>query len=168
MAAGIGGVLLLALGIWVIVRNKDGKEVAKIKVPDGGSATIQNRNSTASSESALQPTSMSPEGTVTFQGHRYRLVKSEVKDSCTWEEARTKAEEMGGHLVTINSKEERDWIYENVYLKRPNQESAYARIFLGAERVALRLLGNGLLVRTSTCPFGTGKAQTTKEVKRLG
>ncbi|QDU31403.1 Serine/threonine-protein kinase PrkC [Anatilimnocola aggregata] len=43
MAGGLGGFLLLALGVWVIIRDKDGKEVARIEVPDGGSATIQTK-----------------------------------------------------------------------------------------------------------------------------
>ena len=41
IGAGVGGfVLLLLLGIVVILRNKDGKEVGRIKVPEGGKAEI--------------------------------------------------------------------------------------------------------------------------------
>ncbi|MDX1948329.1 MAG: SUMF1/EgtB/PvdO family nonheme iron enzyme [Pirellulaceae bacterium] len=40
-AGGLGAFLLLALGIWVIVRDKDGKEVARVKVPEGGTATVE-------------------------------------------------------------------------------------------------------------------------------
>jgi len=40
VAAGAGGLLLVLLGVWVIVRDKAGREVARVKVPDAGSATI--------------------------------------------------------------------------------------------------------------------------------
>ena len=38
-AAGAGVFLLLLLGIWVIIRDKDGKEVARVQLPEGGSVT---------------------------------------------------------------------------------------------------------------------------------
>ena len=41
-----------------------------------------------------------------FGGSRYELVPG----SLAWEEAEQKAREMGGHLATITSKEENDWI----------------------------------------------------------
>lgn len=36
-ATGAGGVLLVLLGIWLIVRDKEGNEVARVRVPEGGS-----------------------------------------------------------------------------------------------------------------------------------
>ncbi len=42
----------------------------------------------------------------TFAGHRYQLV-SQV---ATWEQAKAKAEAMGGHLATVTSQAEHDWI----------------------------------------------------------
>jgi len=41
IAAGAGGLLLVLLGVWVIVRDKGGKEVARVPVPQGGSVTVQ-------------------------------------------------------------------------------------------------------------------------------
>ena len=41
IAAGLGGILLVVLGIWVIVRDQQGKEVARIQVPEGGNVTVQ-------------------------------------------------------------------------------------------------------------------------------
>ncbi|MGE0609638.1 MAG: SUMF1/EgtB/PvdO family nonheme iron enzyme, partial [Pirellulales bacterium] len=35
----VGG-LMAVMGVWVIVRDKGGKEIARIEVPDGGSATV--------------------------------------------------------------------------------------------------------------------------------
>lgn len=45
--------------------------------------------------------------TLEFGGHRYQLM---TDTSLTWNEARIKAEEMGGHLVAISSQEEEKWI----------------------------------------------------------
>jgi len=42
----------------------------------------------------------------TFNGHRYQFVPG----SLTWKEAKAKAESLGGHLVTITSKEENEWL----------------------------------------------------------
>jgi formylglycine-generating enzyme required for sulfatase activity/serine/threonine protein kinase len=41
IAAGGAAFLFLALGIWLIVRNKDGDEIARVQVPDGGTATVE-------------------------------------------------------------------------------------------------------------------------------
>jgi len=41
LAAAAGGLLVVLLGIWVVVRDKEGKEVARVRVPDGGSATVE-------------------------------------------------------------------------------------------------------------------------------
>jgi len=46
-AAGAGGLLLILLGIWVVVRDKEGKEVARVRLPEGGSVT-QERDGRAS------------------------------------------------------------------------------------------------------------------------
>ena len=40
-AAGAGALLIVLLGIWVIVRDKDGKPVAKVEVPEGGSVQMK-------------------------------------------------------------------------------------------------------------------------------
>jgi len=49
VAAGAGGLLLVLLGIWVIVRDKEGREVARVPMPEGGSVTVE---TTAKSEAA--------------------------------------------------------------------------------------------------------------------
>ena len=42
IAAGAGGALLLVLlGIWVIVRDKDGNKIAEINVPEGGTVNVE-------------------------------------------------------------------------------------------------------------------------------
>jgi len=45
-------------------------------------------------------------GVPTFGGHRYQFVPGSV----SWTDAKAKAEAMGGHLATITSKAEHDWI----------------------------------------------------------
>jgi hypothetical protein len=57
-----------------------------------------------------------PVEALTFAGHRYLLVER----SGNWDEAKARAEAMGGHLAAINSQEERDWITENLWIKRAN------------------------------------------------
>ena len=41
IAGGIGGLaLLVVFGIWVVIRDRDGNEVARVQVPEGGNATV--------------------------------------------------------------------------------------------------------------------------------
>ncbi|MDX1944307.1 MAG: family 16 glycoside hydrolase [Pirellulaceae bacterium] len=47
-----------------------------------------------------------PTKSQTFGGHRYQF----LPDKLSWTEAKLKAEQMGGHLATITSQEENDWI----------------------------------------------------------
>ena len=77
-----------------------------------------------------------PAESLAFAGHRYLLVTG----LHTWEEARTLAEARGGHLATLTSQAEVDWVYQNVWLKRPAQTAAAVtgsndRIALGARQV---------------------------------
>ncbi|MCY2992153.1 MAG: SUMF1/EgtB/PvdO family nonheme iron enzyme [Planctomycetota bacterium] len=46
-AAGAGGLLLVLLGIWVIVRDKGGREVARVPVPEGGNVTVETASEAA-------------------------------------------------------------------------------------------------------------------------
>jgi len=54
---------------------------------------------------ASSPVTFTPD-IKTFRGHRYQLVM--VHES--WESATQKAQQMGGHLATISSKEEDEWL----------------------------------------------------------
>ena len=51
-AGGLGGVLAVLLGIWVIIKDKDGNEVARVPVPEGGTATVQAEASPVSASPA--------------------------------------------------------------------------------------------------------------------
>ncbi|MCB1242482.1 MAG: protein kinase [Verrucomicrobiales bacterium] len=48
-----------------------------------------------------------PDTASTFGGHRYLFVKGQLP----WPEAKTRAEQMGGHLATLTSKEEADFVH---------------------------------------------------------
>jgi serine/threonine protein kinase len=61
------------------------------------------------------PPGAPPEEILTFNGHRYQF----FPDILTWPEARTRAENIGGHLATIGSKEENDWIATQFVSKLP-------------------------------------------------
>ena len=60
----------------------------------------------------------------TFAGHTYQFVPGEV----TWDEAKVKAETMGGHLATVTSQQEHDWIGSTFGAAL----SASNRVWLGA------------------------------------
>lgn len=58
------------------------------------------------SQGAVTPAAAPSTPVHTFAGHRYQFVPGELR----WEEAKAEAEAMGGHLATITSREESDWI----------------------------------------------------------
>ncbi|MEQ1860056.1 MAG: SUMF1/EgtB/PvdO family nonheme iron enzyme, partial [Chthoniobacteraceae bacterium] len=62
----------------------------------------------------------------TFGGHRYQMVPGAWK----WDVAKAKAEAMGGHLVTINSKEEDEFVRQAFGDQVPETKNLY----LGASR----------------------------------
>ncbi len=65
---------------------------------------------TAKTASALPRPNSAPEPPATlvetFNGHRYQFVPGAL----TWKEAKAKAESMGGHLATLTTKEENEWL----------------------------------------------------------
>jgi hypothetical protein len=70
-----------------------------------------------------------PDEEFIFAGHRFQL----VRDKLPWNQAKAKAEAMGGHLATVRSKEENDWIVSTFtpYLKRTEADPLGDRCFLG-------------------------------------
>ncbi len=73
----------------------------------------------------LTPTATPSSLTESFKGHRYQFVPG----SFTWLDAKAKAESMGGHLATITTKEENEWLLQTYrkLLSKFNQN-----IWLGA------------------------------------
>jgi serine/threonine protein kinase len=82
---------------------------------------IRRQLKTADAAKAPVSAAKIPAEALTFNGHRYLLVAAV---GSTWEEARIKAEQLGGHLVTINSQAERDWVRDQLWLKRPQPTDA--------------------------------------------
>ena len=72
----------------------------------------------------------SPDTALTFAGHRYQLVTDKLK----WDAAKAKAESMGGHLATIATKGEFDWLWGSILSKMKKTESDPMgdRCFIGA------------------------------------
>jgi serine/threonine protein kinase len=62
-----------------------------------------------------------PGDVLTFGGHRYQL----VLEKRGWDAAKAQAEALGGHLATITSKEERDWLLKNVVVPMGTDSHVY-------------------------------------------
>lgn len=60
--------------------------------------------------SSTAPATLTAEKVTEHGGHRYQMVKESLK----WDDAKAKAESMGGHLATITSVEERDAVAKMV------------------------------------------------------
>ena len=78
-------------------------EVLDLDAPGKVSPSPSPQSSKSSPTPAVANATPSTAGDVfTFAGHRYQLVEERM----TWEAAKTRAEQMGGHLATITSKAE--------------------------------------------------------------
>ncbi len=91
----------------------------------------------------LTPPGRSPQGSMTipaealtFAGHRYLLVDCGRAQGMLWDEAKARAEALGGHLVVVTSQAEYDWVRDNFWSKRKVVGAVYDRMFLGAIRPA--------------------------------
>ncbi len=73
-----------------------------------GHYTARRMGPISTSAKILSPETFSstPPSVETFNGHRYQFVPGAL----TWKEAKAKAESMGGHLATLTSKEENEWL----------------------------------------------------------
>jgi formylglycine-generating enzyme required for sulfatase activity len=93
----------------------------------------------AAATPAVTPTSTFPTPAVPaiptevlhYGGHRYKLI---ITQGRAWPQARNEAAGMGGHLVTINSKPEAEWIaqtYVSVMMARAGRADSIYRVILG-------------------------------------
>jgi serine/threonine protein kinase/Leucine-rich repeat (LRR) protein len=74
-----------------------------------------------------------PAEALTFGGHRYLLVDAGAGTKLRWNEAKARSEAMGGHLATINTREEFDWLlksFRNVPSADDMERGTY-RLWLG-------------------------------------
>ncbi len=83
----------LKIGATIIRGKKDGKEVIDIYV------TVKSENST-------KPTTDIPDDAKTYNGHTYYYFSGNK----SWDDAKAYCEKIGGHLVTITTKDESDFI----------------------------------------------------------
>jgi len=136
IGAGATGLAIL-LGVILIVRDKDDKEVARIDAADGTKVTLPAGGSIQVQQSGVANTPSTPiffgkppipTESLTFGGHRYLL----VVDSVTWDQAIVKAEGMGGHLATITTKEENDWVKSTALASLPEERM----VWIGGEKQA--------------------------------
>ncbi len=89
---------------------------AAIKVADYDATSEAQPKPVTSNAPAVPPAAAQPPptGVISFGGHRYQFVPDKT---LTWTQAKAAAEKMGGHLATITSKEENDWIASTVIAK---------------------------------------------------
>ncbi len=118
-AATVVVLLVIAFAMSGKSRQPSGdKLVANPPKPDAQSSESPPTNSEGvdpSDPPAAPPSSAVPAEALTFGGHRYLL----VNEPSPWEEARTKAESLGGHLATINSQAELEWVRKNFVGDKP-------------------------------------------------
>lgn len=86
-----------------------------------------------STTTSTAPLSKSSE-ILTFGGHRYQLLTEKM----TWDVAKTKAMTMGGHLVTITSKAEADFVRDKLLpqVLGLTQNVGMRRLLLGAQKTS--------------------------------
>ena len=71
-------------------------------------------------------------GVLVFNGHRYKL----VLEAMSWEDAKKKCEEMGGHLLTIGNRAESEFIVKatNDLLQQNQELNPDSRAWIGFSR----------------------------------
>jgi|GEM_PF-5973066 len=107
----------LANGSYLLIFTHDDYENYACNV------SINSSNVTLSEPISLTPKKSIniPSSAVEFNGHYYQYYATENAE--TWEEASAFCKGLGGHLATISSKDENDFLYN--YMKAQNVESAY-------------------------------------------
>ncbi len=148
---GIAASIALVAGLYVMLTGGSSKKpasdhnAASPSPPAAGSSTpepAENTSVPTTTPPAPAVTASTPEipaaapsvppadfksGSVqTFGGHRYQLVEENLR----WDAAKVKAESMGGHLATITSKEENEWLKNSFLLLKWTR----SHVFLGGYR----------------------------------
>lgn len=125
MVAGAIAAVVVVGAAFVVLRpqsNDDQPEAAKPQLASVASAKEPVPSFTPPKK---EPATVAPTAEpLTFNGHRYQLVDAPGN----WIEAKSKAEDMGGYLATVNSREELEWIKENIWRRRPSNAGP---IYLG-------------------------------------
>ncbi len=74
--------------------------------------------STAANAPALSSVPPTPADALVFGGHRYEMVRADI----SWNEAKTRAEAMGGHLATLTAREEDEWVRATFIESLPDEK----------------------------------------------
>lgn len=110
----------------LVVEDADDSEALELDVEGTGNQAIETETKNVLEETddeSIQVQASDDGGiqAVTFNGHRYQYVSQGI--ASTWEEAKSYCETLGGHLATISSKEENDFLYS--YLTSLGKNTAY-------------------------------------------
>jgi hypothetical protein len=121
---GVLGVVVIGAGALFLMKKPDsGKGAASVLEltqsgsPEGGVPPTQSAPAAtpASSSSTSPPSPVANAGEMlTFGGHRYQLVAERLD----WAKAEARAKAMGGHLATINSREESEWLGRSIIVPK--------------------------------------------------
>lgn len=83
IAVGAAGFLILLFGTWVIIRNKDGKEVARVPIPNGGTATVVEQSPNMAPETS---TPTPPTSTIVHNPPATSQIERLLSDDYVWSE----------------------------------------------------------------------------------
>ena len=99
-------------------------------------------------------------GTQYYDGSFYTFVVGP-----SWNEAKSNAEKLGGQLVSINTAEEQQFIYDNFVVnadKEPMRDDFGASITITTDQIADYFQElNENKARVQSCSYGTNSAQQT-------
>jgi serine/threonine protein kinase len=152
--AGAAAVLLLLLIVWIITRDKDNTEIVRAESPPSSASETKSKAGKDETKKGTKAASSSKVGTgtpsaepskskspfvvggahlpgipseaFTFRGHRYQFIAGDM----SWNDAKARAEELGGHLVSLTSLEEDNWLRSNL-LKEMKSERL---VWIGGEK----------------------------------
>ena len=129
----VGDLLTVTLDGRKLGERRDSLLAAGHPVLRGSKAWIESLEYADLGTSASAPavvTSAQPGDVLTFAGHRYQIITEKLQ----WDAAKAKAVAMGGHLATITSLEEYNWVWGQMVskLKKTANDSDTERCFIGA------------------------------------
>ncbi len=122
---GVAAAVVIGIGAFLVMRKP---------APAGGGTTAQTPAPGGAESAPAKPLVKEPNTTGVarpgqvcfFAGHSYQVVLERL----TWEQARDRAKRMGGHLATLTTREEQEWVQKTVFAGMPTQKNA--RLYIGA------------------------------------
>ncbi|WP_437221906.1 protein kinase domain-containing protein [Planctomicrobium sp. SH661] len=117
--------LMLLAGVWVIVRDKNGKEVARVNVPDGGSAIVQVEPATSIQNSAMATESLQPEA---------MTVASSLEQPRNWKPT-SEQKAFFDHVATLPAEQQVQSVHQKLIEINPGYVSAKTAHSIEEEKV---------------------------------